>query len=363
MPDDNTPNEQKCTIIAYSQNIADEQKPVVHAIARGVLLKEDIYAGVVEIANAHLPNAALITIDNPPIVSCHALDCLARVTRLSSFPPQQPKEPSSIPSPVVPGDLAKSGSNPFRNAIWVPPWMIDLVGAVCDDPAAASRYVIDMLGNGMAPYIDQKLPLREFTPRASKLGISPTQARIDLMADAMLKLMGLLQEPQAVTSISNSKPVRDADGTIKAISPDLLDIYALRQWIVVGTIRGTRDLMDGGAPVPGILISDAPTEGERPYLWWYSELASPEKRGAPTGPRGFPDEESFLLSVKVEIETVLKRKKSLTRDNVALAWLTSQGRTSRDGEYDNPGATLMRTAKAFKPDTYRKELKERAMRT
>jgi hypothetical protein len=209
----------------------------------------------------------------PPIES------VVNASALNHLPPLPPQESASLPSTVLPLSELPSTDFPvsvvelFSNLLFLPQWSVDLVGATRCDLGAAARYVEGMLNSGLRRRINYLLPEKEFRKKATQGKCSTENARSKGMLVALIKLLPLLAEPLVIKLLSNSvaEPVKKADGSILASPPCALGINALRQWLVVETIRGTRNLLNGEPIAPDIFIEGAETQGEPPVLWWYHE--------------------------------------------------------------------------------------------
>lgn len=300
MPQDNAPNEQKYTVLAYSRETPDDQKPVVRAIARYIFLQEGIHSAVASITDRKLPNVLLLKAVNRPS------ELAVKLSALDRLPPLAPREAPSLPSPKLP----ESAAEVFSNILLIPQWSVDLAQATRGDLGAlgaAARYVEGMLNSGLRSHIKQLLPVRDFRKKARQRRCSLEDARSIEMWKALIKVLSLLSEPLVAKVVSASVAVKNADGSIKAIPPGALDINAFRQWLAVATIEATRDLLNGTPITPDILVREVPADGGPPMLWWFPELA-PEHRGRPVGSGEYPTPEDFHAAERKAISEFRERE-------------------------------------------------------
>ena len=177
-----TPN----TIIAYSQNIADEQKPVVHAIARYIFLQEGIYSGRVSVWDD--PNVLLLKDLNSFYEDLdqgitRSSESVVNASVLGRLPLLPVRESASLPSTAIPLSALPSTDSPvsvtelFSNLLFLPQWPVDLVGATLGDVGASARYVEGMLNSGLRQRINHLLPEKDFKKKATQQKCSPEDAR------------------------------------------------------------------------------------------------------------------------------------------------------------------------------------------
>jgi hypothetical protein len=161
--------------------------------------------------------------------------------------------------------------------IILPAWLVDLQGAICGDRASASRF----LGRINPRRITRLLPPAMFSQKAQELGISSTEAQLELMTDVLLQVLIHQHEALPIWSASNPVSLRHPDGNTEAAVPNQFDPWTFRQWAEFQTIRGTRDRLDELPVHVDILINMSDVEGEPSQLWWYPDLPPANRGGRP----------------------------------------------------------------------------------
>ena len=251
------PSEDKHTVIYYRKDIADNQRQAARVIAVSVLLRESIYAAVASFLEANLPNVLLYK--NRPselVVNASALDSLPRGQKASFLPPRY------FPIPAL---------ERYSNIIILPQGAGDLVGATQGNLGIAARYVTGMMNSGLAPFINELLPLVDFQKKARQLRYVPEAALSSGLWAALIKLLSGLPKPLIITA-----------------PPPTVKNNAIRKWIENARTPGTMKELNCETMAPDILVEVPEAEGELSVsepsvLWRYSTLAPLRGGGRPPG--------------------------------------------------------------------------------
>jgi hypothetical protein len=225
--------------VYYTPDVPDDQKEAVKVIADLVCYEDGIESVFPLLTNDDLSQELVINESNLP--------------ELTSF--------TSVSLEI--GSL-ESLVTQFSNILIIPLWRINLEEVICGDRRAAYHLVEPLLERES---VNQYLPAEHFRERAEQTGVSAEQARLDVLADAMLEVVTYRDERMFLESVKDSRLLRDPDGRPRTFTPNDIDEYTLWRWAESEAVKKAEALLYGCRYHPELTIEAIPRDGEPVRLW------------------------------------------------------------------------------------------------
>ena len=175
----------------------------------------------------------------------------------------------------------------FSNVLIIPLWIINLEGAILGDRGAAYHLVEPLVERES---VNKYLPVEHFQERAAQTGVTAEQARLNVLADAMLEVVKHADQRMFLRSVKDSQLLRDPDRRPVIFTPNGIEEYTLWRWAESEAVKKAEALLYECPYQPELTIEAIPRDGEPICL---SLPFSGESLVLPRGPGGRPAGDVF----------------------------------------------------------------------
>jgi hypothetical protein len=218
--------------------VPDEHQQAVQAIIDMICLEDGIESAFPLLTNAELSQEQLINASNLTEISEWLTASFAVSLEKATL------------EPLV---------SQFSNVLIIPLWGINLDGAIRGERRAAYHLVEPLVERKL---VNQYLPAEHFQERAEQTGVSAEQARLNLLADAMLEVVTHRNERMFLRSVKDSQLLRYLGDRPQTLTPNSIDEYTLWRWAESEAVKKAEALLYGCPYQPELTIEAIPREGE-----------------------------------------------------------------------------------------------------
>jgi hypothetical protein len=222
--------------IYYTLDVPDDQRQAVQAITDTICQEYRIESAFPLLTNDDLGQEQVINASDLPQFSSLLPDTELLMPRVSQF----------------------------SHVVVIPLWRINLERAISGEREGAYHLVEPLVERES---VNQYLPAEHFCERAEQTGVSAEQARLDVLADAMLEVIKYRDARMFLKSVKDSRLLRDQDDRPVIFTPYGIDEYTLWRWAESEAVKQAEASLYKCVYQPELTIEDIPAEAEPIRLW------------------------------------------------------------------------------------------------